>query len=132
MKAIYITLIFSLNIIMLQAQTIKLEDGSIMPEVFCHEDTNIPLFVATKSTVLSGCGVFQNNGQWYFNSKLASQGVTVFPLSCNITITDQGHILSKRVIIQKPVVILPALKEQGTCDGTFLMNKQDDEQEQYH
>lgn len=104
------------------AQQITLQDNSPMPEEFCHSDTAIQIKGNITGGTFSGCGILQQNGQWYFNPAQATRDVSVFPYSCNITYAYQHNSTSKRIIIHKPVIIEPALRPQGTCNGAFTLN----------
>ncbi len=103
------------------AQQITLEDGSPLPEQFCHNDTAIQIKGDVPGGTFSGCGILQQNGLWYLNPARAVNDVTVFPYSCHIIYTSQHSSISKRIIIHKPVIIEPALQPQGTCDGAFML-----------
>lgn len=105
----------------LYAQQIRLENGDLFPEQFCYNDTAFALTGDPAGGTFSGCGIFQQNGQWYFNPVMAAQNITVFPHSCVVTYTRAHIVINKRVIVHKPVIIDPPLSSQGTCDGSFLL-----------
>src|SRR5690606_27195330 len=68
-----------------------------------------------------GCGIFEENGQWYFNSQVATEGETVFPISCQLTYTVDGQSISVHLLIWKPVVIDPPLNDSFTCTGEIRL-----------
>ncbi len=107
---------------LLKAQSLQLSDGSALPNTFCYSDSAIQITTDIIDASIKGCGIYQQNGFWYFNPALAAQSITVFPYSCNITIESSHISRSQRVIIHKPVIIEPALQDQGSCDGRFRIS----------
>jgi gliding motility-associated-like protein len=106
----------------LSAQTITLAEGSDLPRKYCRVDQNYALAGSPTGGVFSGCGVYEENGQWYFNPMVATQGATVFPVVCNLTYTAGGNSSMVPLMIWKPVVIIPPLEDSSTCSGYFNLH----------
>ncbi len=107
-----------------QSPQIVLGNGSPLPRYFCWDSTNYEITVSAgnKDGSFDGCGAFQKNGKWYFNPVVASVGVTVFPMSCNLSYTPPGgNKISRNITIAKPVVIHPPLVDTFTCNGHFSL-----------
>lgn len=91
-------------------------DGSALSTTYCHKDERRPLGATPAGGQFSGCGMLQENGIWYFNPAVATQGSTVFPVQCAITYTaPNGQSVSRNILIRKPVVVHPPLQDLGTC-----------------
>lgn len=109
----------------LQAQSITNGDGTPLTTKYCPVDQAYLLDGQPSGGTFSGCGISQENGQWYFNPLAASQGITVFPYSCSITYTlNNGTALSRNLLVWKPVIINPPLKDSFTCNGRICLNAQ--------
>ncbi len=106
----------------LHAQTITLADGSSLPDQYCWDDELYALSGTPAGGAFSGCGVFEEEGQWYFNPVMATEDVTVFPISCNMTYTLDGSSTTVPLLIWKPVVITPPLEDSFTCSGHFFLH----------
>ncbi len=104
------------------AQTVSLIDGSTLPTQYCREDKAFSLTGTPTGGTFSGCGVFEENGQWYFNPVVATAGATVFPISCSMTYTIADSSVTVPLLIWKPVVITPALQDTFTCNGYFYLH----------
>lgn len=105
----------------LYAQNITHADGSVLTTKFCYEDITYPLAGSPSGGSFSGCGIQQQNGQWYFNPVVATQGITVFPYLCNISYTVNNQTVSQAMLIYKPVKVNPPLPDSATCNGHFSM-----------
>lgn len=103
------------------SQTMTNGDGSALTTRHCYIDTLFPIAGAPAGGAFSGCGISQHNGQWYFNAVAATTGVTVFPYQCSISYTVNGQSVSRSMLVYKPVVITPALKDSATCNGHFVL-----------
>lgn len=104
-------------------QSITNADGSLLTTQYCYEDGHFQLIGLPVGGTFSGCGMYQQNGQWFFNPVLATQGVTVFPYQCNLTYTTPtNQALVRSVLVHKPVKIVPPLKDTGTCNGAFSLH----------
>lgn len=109
----------------LHAQSITNGDGTPLTIKYCPVDQSYLLDGQPLGGTFSGCGISQENGQWYFNPLVASQGVTVFPYSCSITYTlNNGTAISRNLLIWKPVIINPPLKDSFTCNGHIYLDAQ--------
>src|SRR5690606_31758207 len=73
-----------------QNVTITKPDGTPIEDQYCWDDTDYPLAGNPAGGTFDGCGVFQENGQWYFNPQVATEGETVFPIQCQLTYTAPG------------------------------------------
>ncbi len=104
------------------AQSITLADGSALPGQYCWENDNYALAGNPAGGTFSGCGVYESEGQWYFNPVVATQGVSVFPISCSITYTTGASSTTVPLLIWKPVVITPPLEDSTTCNGHFFLH----------
>ncbi len=104
--------------------TITNADGSVLTGKYCFEDTDFELIGSPVGGTFDGCGIVTQNGKWYLNPVKASGGTTVFPTVCKITYTPPtgaGSPISENILIQKPVVIYPPLKDTFTCTGEFKL-----------
>lgn len=70
----------------------------------------------------SGCGVYAENGKWYFNPAIATQHTTTFPYQCMIRYTVNGATIQQPVTIAKPVIIDPPLEDSVTCTGSLYLH----------
>lgn len=104
-----------------QAPVMTNADGSALNGKYCYADTAYPVSGMPAGGTFSGCGMVQQGGQWYFNPVLATAGITVFPYQCVLTYTVNGQSVNKALLVQKPVVISPALADTATCDGRFTV-----------
>ena len=104
------------------AQIITNADGSPFTAQYCWADTDYGIAGQPGGGVFSGCGVFQQNGNWYFNPVTATQGVSVFPYQCTLTYTVNGSSVNVPVLIWKPVIITPPLQDSFTCTGDFYLH----------
>lgn len=122
----YLLILFSLYMCclgpVLHAQVITNQDGSPLSLRYCYTDHNYALAGQPAGGTFSGCGVFQQNGVWYFNPVSSTAGVTVFPYQCALNYTVNGSIVSKNVLIWKPVTIYPPLEDSNTCNGYIALH----------
>lgn len=105
-----------------RAQTIQDANGGPLKTKWCDVDSNYQIVGMPAGGTFSGCGVFQQGGNWYFNPSVASTGITVFPTQCTLTYTTASGAASQNMLIYKPVV--PNVgADQITCDGdTFSLS----------
>jgi gliding motility-associated-like protein len=103
------------------AQTITNGDGSALQLNYCYEDIAYPLQGQPGGGDFSGCGMYRQNGAWYFNPVVASQDVTVFPFQCSITYTIGTQSVTRNILVYKPVRIDPPLQDTATCSGAFTL-----------
>lgn len=103
----------------LSAQVITNGDGSPLTRKYCWENDDYEIAGQPAGGVFSGCGITQTNGRWYFNARAASNGVTVFPYSCMLNYTVNGNTLSVPILVWKPVLVIPPLRDTSTCEGNF-------------
>lgn len=95
-------------------------DGTVLTQRYCYNDTNYHLAGTPSGGSFSGCGILQRNGQWYFNPVEATKGISVFPYQCALTYTaSNGQSISRNLLIDKPVVIIPPMQDIGLCIDTF-------------
>ncbi|RQO30098.1 hypothetical protein DBR32_10960 [Taibaiella sp. KBW10] len=104
-----------------QTLTITNADGSAIIGRYCYADTDYQLSGQPAGGTFSGCGIMLKEGRWYFNPVKAAQGVTVFPYQCVLVYTVNGQSISRSMLVQKPVVVSPALQDTATCDGSFTV-----------
>ncbi len=102
-------------------QTITHTDGSALHTKYCYQDTGYGLTGLPAGGTFSGCGVTLGNGVWTFNPLLAAEGVSVFPYQCALKYTVNGQTVSRNLLVQKPVVIYPPLRDSQTCNGALLL-----------
>lgn len=100
-------------------QSITNGDGSPLTKKYCYEHTNYTIAGQPSGGAFSGCGIVSQNGQWYFNPVVATNGVTVFPYQCNLSYTVNGNTVTVPILIWKPVAITPPLRDTATCDGNI-------------
>lgn len=98
-------------------QAITYTDGSPIATKYCYQDTVYGLSGIPAGGSFSGCGVTQENGIWTFNPQLAAEGLSVFPYQCALKYTVNGQTVSRNLLIQKPVVVYPPLRDSQTCNG---------------
>jgi len=105
-----------------RAQTIQDANGALLKTKWCDADSNFQIVGSPAGGTFSGCGVFQQGGNWYFNPALASTGITVFPTQCALSYNTVSGSVSQNMLIYKPVV--PNVgADQITCDGdTFSLS----------
>ncbi|RYD98335.1 MAG: gliding motility-associated C-terminal domain-containing protein [Sphingobacteriales bacterium] len=97
-------------------------DGTALTQRYCYNDTNYLLAGIPAGGSFSGCGILERNGQWYFNPVAATNGVSVFPYQCPLTYTATNRqLVSRNLLIDKPVVISPSMADIGLCVDTFLL-----------
>lgn len=114
------TLCFSPNFCL--SQSISFSNGAPFKTDFCHEDNNYGITGHPSGGTFAGCGVFLQNGQWYFNPQTAAQSAAVFPHACTLEYIRNGAVIaSKSIFVNKPVTIHPPLQDTFTCDGAFLL-----------
>jgi gliding motility-associated-like protein len=116
--AAFISQVIAFN---LSAQVITNGDGSPLTKKYCWENSDHAIAGQPAGGTFSGCGISQVNGQWYFNAIAASNGVTIFPYSCMLSYTVNGNTLSVPILVWKPVVVTPPLRDTTTCDGNFYL-----------
>ncbi len=102
--------------------TITYADGTALQLQYCYQDSAYQLRGQPADGVFTGCGVYQQNGQWYFNPVTATVGITVFPYACMLTYTAGNQSISKNLLIYKPVKTEPALSDTVTCNGQFVLD----------
>jgi gliding motility-associated-like protein len=105
-----------------KAQVILNGDGTPLKTDYCWEDKNYKIIGQPVGGIFSGCGVFQQGGDWYFNPVTASQSVTVFPFQCSISYTVNGHPANEPVTIEKPIRVATPLIDTSTCSGDFYLH----------
>lgn len=103
------------------AQSIHYKDGSALNTAYCREDTDFAIVGQPAGGTFSGCGIFQQNGDWYFNPLEASATATAFPFQCTITYTVNNMTAELPVIVWKPVSLL-LTADTATCDGNFSLD----------
>ncbi len=103
----------------LSGQTITNGDGSPLTKKYCWENEEHAIAGQPAGGIFSGCGVSQVNGQWYFNPVTATSNIAVFPYSCTLSYTVNGNTVNVPILIWKPVVVFPPLRDTTTCDGNF-------------
>lgn len=105
-----------------RAQTIQDTNGAPLKTKWCDVDSNYQIIGTPAGGSFSGCGVFQQGGNWYFNPTVASTGITVFPTQCALSYTTASGSVSQNMLLYKPVV--PNVgADQITCDGdTFSLS----------
>ncbi|PSK86952.1 gliding motility-associated C-terminal domain-containing protein [Taibaiella chishuiensis] len=102
------------------AQSVSFKDGTALPPAYCRADTAYALAGQPAGGVFAGCGVFQQNGNWYFNPYTASATTNSFPLLCTLSYTVNGNTVEFPLWIWKPVSLL-ASGDTATCDGRFSL-----------
>ncbi len=112
----YLALPFFVN-----AQSITFKDGSALVTAYCPEDRNYGIAGQPAGGTFSGCGVFQANGEWYFNPAVASENISSFPYQCMLTYTLNGMATEVPVWVWKPVSVA-LTGDTTTCDGNFYLN----------
>lgn len=103
-----------------RAQEIVNADGSVLTTEYCREDKDYGIAGQPAGGIFSGCGVFQQNGQWYFNPVTATAGVTVFPYQCTVSYAVNDTVIEVPVLVWKPVT-LNLIADSVTCDGDFSL-----------
>lgn len=115
-------LLVSASHLFAQTPTITKPDGSPIEDQYCWDDTDYQLVGSNGPGTFDGCGIFFENGQWFFNPQVATEGETVFPIQCQLTYTDKdGQSTSRYLLIWKPVVITPPLVDSFTCNGMIRL-----------
>lgn len=125
MRLLYLSGLLSLFLLfprLSPGQTITNGDGSPLTTRYCWENSDHEITGQPSGGTFSGCGVFQQNGLWYFNAVMATQGVTVFPVQCNLSYTEGATTTTVPILIWKPVVITPPLQDSFTCNGKFSLH----------
>lgn len=102
-------------------QNITHIDGSTLTTKYCYQDTGYGLTGTPAGGTFSGCGVTLKNGVWTFNPRLAAEDVSVFPYQCALKYTVNGQTVSRNLLVQKPVVIYPPLRDSQTCNGALRL-----------
>lgn len=103
------------------AQSITFKDGSALITAYCRQDINYGIAGQPAGGTFSGCGVFQQNGEWYFNPFTASENASSFPYPCMLTYTVNGTTTEVPVLVWKPVS-LQLTADAATCDGNFSLH----------
>lgn len=104
------------------AQTIANGDGTPLTTKYCRVNEDFPILGAPSGGTFSGCGVFNQGGQWYFNPVRATIGNSVFPVQCNLVYTVGATSTMVPMLVWKPVVITPPLEDSFTCNGEFYLH----------
>lgn len=104
------------------AQSITNGDGSALTTKYCWQNENYQISGQPQGGTFSGCGMFEQNGTWYFNPIIATQNISVFPYQCPITYTVNGASVTVPILVWKPVVINPPLSDTVTCNGYFYLH----------
>jgi len=100
-------------------------DGSPLTTTWCYEDTLHPIQGLPAGGTFSGCGIVEQNGAWYFNPRLAAEGVTVFAYTCSLAYTPPASTGLSR--IYRPVrintpVLIDAGPDRVICrNGNFTL-----------
>lgn len=105
-----------------QPVTIINDDGTPLATRYCHNDISYPIKGQPAGGIFSGAGITQQDGRIYFNPVLASQGISVFPYATTIQYTVNNNTANRQLLIYKPVVISPPLKDTATCNGRFVLD----------
>jgi gliding motility-associated-like protein len=103
-----------------RAQEIVNADGSFLTTEYCREDKDYGIAGQPAGGIFSGCGVFEQNGQWYFNPATATVGITAYPHLCSFSYAVNDTVVNVPVLIWKPVT-LSLIADSGTCDGDFSL-----------
>ncbi|PZF74020.1 T9SS type B sorting domain-containing protein [Taibaiella soli] len=105
-----------------RAQTIQDANGAPLKTKWCDVDSSYLIVGTPSGGTFSGCGVFQQNGNWYFNPATATTGITVFPTQCSLIYTTASGSVSQNMLVYKPVV--PDVgPDQITCNkDTFSLS----------
>ncbi|PZF72065.1 gliding motility-associated C-terminal domain-containing protein [Taibaiella soli] len=104
------------------AQNIVNGDGTPFATKYCWENKNYPITGMPGGGSFTGCGVFEDNGTWYFNPAIASQATTIFPYQCFISYMVNNTTVNLPILVAKPVVVTPALQDTATCNGDFYLH----------
>lgn len=105
-----------------KGQTILDAGNQPLADKWCDVDSNYQIVGQPGGGTFSGCGVFQQNGNWYFNPSIAVTGVTVFPSQCQLTYTTTTGSVTQNMLVYKPVVP-NAGEDRVVCDGdTFTLS----------
>jgi gliding motility-associated-like protein len=103
------------------SQVMQNADGTPLKASYCLQDSNFELMGIPGGGTFSGCGIYEQNGQWYFNPVVATSGTTVYPFQCMIQYTVNGATASQPIVIAKPVAVHPPLKDSVSCNGNILL-----------
>lgn len=103
------------------AQSITKPDGSPLQDRYCREDINYPIMGTPAGGTFDGCGVFKENGQWYFNPYQFTIEDTLFAITCPLTYTTDDGTRTVYLTVWKPVIIHPPLRDTFTCDGEIAL-----------
>jgi gliding motility-associated-like protein len=118
---VFILLTFAVGV-RAQIPVISNGDGSPLTTKYCRTNMDYEIKGAPSGGTFSGCGIFIQNGKWYFNPVTATQNIVVFPYQCSFTYTVNGVTTSKNILIWKPVSFSPPLKDSSTCNGQFFLH----------
>ncbi len=103
------------------AQSVSFKDGTALYPAYCRTDTAYAIDGQPGGGTFSGCGVFIQNGVWYFNPYIASATTSIYPFYCTLSYTVNGSTVDLPVWIWKPVSLLTG-GDSTTCDGSFALD----------
>ncbi len=118
---ILLVLLLSCNIMHAQETRITNADGTALTTTYCHSDTAFRIAGQPSGGFFSGCGTYQQSGNWYFSPVTAAAGIVVFPFKCYLSYIVDNDTVSEQIVIHKPVSVYPRLKDGFTCDGNFTL-----------
>jgi len=96
-------------------------DGTPLITRWCHDDTMHRIIGQPAGGTFSGCGVINDNGNWYFNPEVAGQGQGQ-GFNCNLVYTPPGGgPTAERKIEVLTKYTVKAAEDLITCDGNFYL-----------
>lgn len=102
-----------------QPTDIRHADGSPLQSPYCRYDENIQIEGVPAGGTFSGCGVFQQGSDWFFNPVVAASG-DPDPVACSLTYTTGGGSISRNLVVYQDMYIYIS-DDAVVCGDTFLL-----------
>ncbi len=102
-----------------QPTDIRHADGSPLSSPYCHYDENIQIEGVPAGGTFSGCGVFQQGGDWFFNPAVVAGGSSSMA-SCSLTYTTGGGSISRNLFVYHDMGIYMS-NDAVVCGDTFFL-----------
>ncbi len=93
-------------------------DGTPVTTTWCNDDTLHPIQGIPAGGTFSGCGIIEQNGDWYFSPKLASKDISVYPHRCSISYTPPeatGYSRIYRAMRIHAPILIDAGEDRVVC-----------------
>ncbi len=102
-----------------QPTDIRHADGSPLESLYCRYDENIQIEGVPAGGTFSGCGVFQQGGNWYFNPVVAAGGASGGAF-CSLMYTTGTGSITRNIQIYNEIVVY-VIDDAIVCGDSFYL-----------